>query len=110
MSENQLALTSLVTTLGAIQEEVRTVRVLFSKQQANTFQIAPPTAAVSIIKPARQQQPQQQQLQVPATQKPASQAADSAAATGKDARSPKPKQKPLAVSYTHLTLPTKRIV
>jgi len=55
MSENQLALTSLVTTLASIQEEVRTVRVLFSKQQANTFQIAPPGGAVSVAKPRQQQ-------------------------------------------------------
>jgi len=71
MSENQLALTSLVTTLASIQEEVRTVRVLFSKQQANTFQITPPTA-VSIVKP-------KQQLQV--AQKP-------------DVKSPQMKPKP----------------
>jgi len=78
MSENQLALTSLVnddviilaltslvTTLAAIQEEVRTVRVLFNKQATNTFQISPPSGAtaVSIVKPPKQQQ--QQQLGVP---------------------------------------------
>ena len=89
MSENQLALTSLVTTLGAIQEEVRTVRVLFSKQQANTFQIAAPgtaTAAagrsVSIVKPKQQQQQQQQQQ---ALNPPES-------APGKDAKSPQVKR------------------
>jgi len=57
MSENQLALASLVTTLASIQEEVRTLRVLFSKQQANTFKIASPagaSAAVSIVKPKQQ--------------------------------------------------------
>jgi len=75
MSENQLALTSLVTTLAAIQEEVRTVRVLFSKQQANTFQISAPS--VSIVKP------KQQQL---AAQRPTE--------SSKEAKSPQTKPKP----------------
>lgn len=87
MSENQLALTSLVTTLGAIQEEVRTVRVLFNKQQENTFKIAPPTA-VSIVRPPKQQQ----QQQLGAAQKSLAPAADSSAS--KDVRSPQTKPKP----------------
>ena len=86
MSENQLALTSLVTTLGAIQEEVRTVRVLFNKHQENTFKIAPPTA-VSIVRP-----PKQQQQQLGAAQKSLAPAADSSAS--KDVRSPQTKPKP----------------
>ena len=45
MSENQMALVSLVTTLASIQEEVRTLRVLFNKQQSNTFQIQAPGMA-----------------------------------------------------------------
>jgi len=73
-----------VTTLAAIQEEVRTVRVLFNKQQSNTFQISAPSAAsaaVSIVKPPKQQ------LSV---QKP------SAGDVNRDAKSPltKPKPKP----------------
>jgi len=47
MSENQMALVSLVTTLASIQEEVRTLRVLFNKQQTNTFQIQAPGMASS---------------------------------------------------------------
>jgi len=56
MSGNQTALTSLVTTLASIQEEVRTVRVLFNKQQENTFKISPPVGAssMSIVKPKQQ--------------------------------------------------------
>jgi len=54
MSENQLCLASLVTTLASIQEEVRTLRVLFNKQQENTFKIAPAGGAVSIVKPRQQ--------------------------------------------------------
>jgi len=87
MSENQLALTSLVTTLGAIQEEVRTVRVLFNKHQENTFKIAPPTA-VSIVRPPKQQQ----QQQLGAAQKSQAPAADSSAS--KDVKSPQTKPKP----------------
>ena len=41
MSENQMALTSVVTVLASIQEEVRTLRVLYNKQQTNTFSIQP---------------------------------------------------------------------
>jgi len=76
----QLALTSLVTTLASIQEEVRTVRVLFSKQQANTFQISPPGGAgVSIVRPSRQQL---------APQKPAE------TTSSKDVKSPLTRPKP----------------
>jgi hypothetical protein len=49
MSENQMALVSLVTTLASIQEEVRTVRVLFNKQQSNTFQIQAPGMASTTV-------------------------------------------------------------
>jgi len=78
MSENQLALTSLVTTLASIQEEVRTVRVLFSKQQANTFQISAPGAGMSIAKP-------RQQLNV--AQKPVE--------SSKELKSPQTQRKPI---------------
>ena len=77
MSENQSALASLVTTLASIQEEVRTVRVLFSKQQANTFQISPPGGATMSISKPRQQL---------VAQKPAE--------TNKDMKSPQTRPKP----------------
>ena len=48
MSENQVALTSVVTVLASIQEEVRTLRVLYNKQQTNTFSIQP--AAITVKK------------------------------------------------------------
>lgn len=79
MSENQLALTSLVTTLASIQEEVRTVRVLFSKQQANTFQISAPGGGMSIAKPSRQQ--------LSVAQKPVE--------SSKDLKSPQTQRKPI---------------
>jgi len=47
MSENQVALTSVVTVLASIQEEVRTLRVLYNKQQTNTFSIQPAALTVS---------------------------------------------------------------
>lgn len=42
MSENQKALSTVVTVLASIQEEVRTLSVNMHRQQATTFQIQPP--------------------------------------------------------------------
>ena len=42
MSENQKALSTVVTVLASIQEEVRALSVHFYKQQQSTFSIAPP--------------------------------------------------------------------
>lgn len=41
MTENQMALSSVVTILSSIQDEVGSLRTLVTKQQANTFQIQP---------------------------------------------------------------------
>ena len=42
MSENQKALTTVITVLTSMQEEVRNVSITMHKQQMNTFQLAPP--------------------------------------------------------------------
>ena len=42
MSENQKALSTVVTVLASIQEEVRALSIHFYKQQQNTFNIAAP--------------------------------------------------------------------
>ena len=42
MSENQKALSTVVTVLGGIQEEVRTLSITVHKQQQNTLTLQPP--------------------------------------------------------------------
>ena len=93
MSENQLALASLVTTMASVQEEVRTMRVLFSKQHSNTFQITAPGAAasaVSIVKPRQQLSGASAAGAGAAAQKPASGASEAS----KDVKAPQAKPKP----------------
>ena len=52
MSENQKALSTVVTVLASIQEEVRNLSIGFQKQQQNTFSIAPPSRKRSTERPS----------------------------------------------------------
>ena len=56
MSENQKALSTVVTVLSSIQEEVRALSINVHKQQANTLSIQPPPKRKSSEKSIEREQ------------------------------------------------------